>query len=80
MQYFEQSARLSSVSIELIPNIANEPIDVSGWQPLVVAREALEGFGARFAVRGGRTHLRCDLVSDRLCSSSVYPVFSDYVL
>ena len=52
MQYFEQSARLSSVSVQLIPNIANEPIDVSGWQPLVVARESLENLvrGLQFAV------------------------------
>ncbi|MFQ5408583.1 MAG: DUF4349 domain-containing protein [Anaerolineales bacterium] len=58
MQYFEQSARLSSVSIQLIPNVATEPIDVGGWQPFVVAREALEDlvrglqFAADLLIRG----------------------------
>jgi len=42
MQYYEQSAALSSISIQLIANAAVQPISIAGWQPSGVAREALQ--------------------------------------
>ena len=60
MQYYEQSAALSSVSIQLIPNAAVQPISIAGWQPKGVAKEALQSlihtmqslanFGIRFVI------------------------------
>ena len=42
IQYYEQSASLSSISVELRANAAEQPISVGGWQPVGVAKEALE--------------------------------------
>ncbi len=42
IQYFEQSARLSSISVNIIPNEAVQPLSVGGWQPVGVAREAVQ--------------------------------------
>ncbi len=42
MKYYEQSAALSSVSIQLIANAAVQPIIIAGWQPSGVAKEALQ--------------------------------------
>ena len=42
MKYYEQSAALSSISIQLIANAAVQPITIAGWQPKGVAREALQ--------------------------------------
>jgi hypothetical protein len=42
MKYYEQSAALSSISIQLIPNAANQPITVAGWQPKGVAKQAIQ--------------------------------------
>ncbi len=60
MKYYEQSAALSSVSIQLIPNAATQPIITAGWQPSGVAKEALQSlvhtlqslgsFGIRFVL------------------------------
>ncbi len=60
MKYYEQSAALSSVSIQLIPNAAVQPIIIAGWQPSGVAKEALQSlvhtlqslgsFGIRFVL------------------------------
>jgi len=42
IKYLEQSAAFSTVSIDLTPDILSQPIEVGGWQPQGVAREALE--------------------------------------
>jgi hypothetical protein len=42
IKYYEQSAALSSISIQLIANAAVQPISIAGWQPSGVAREALQ--------------------------------------
>jgi hypothetical protein len=60
MKYYEQSAALSSISIQLIANAAVQPITIAGWQPKGVAKEALQSlintlqslasFGIRFVI------------------------------
>jgi hypothetical protein len=42
MKYYEQSAALSSISIQLIANAAVQPISIAGWQPGGVAKEAIQ--------------------------------------
>lgn len=42
IQYFEESARLSSISVNIVPNEAIQPLSVGGWQPVGVAREAVQ--------------------------------------
>jgi hypothetical protein len=42
MQYFEQSARLSAISIELLPDVVSQPLQIGRWQPEGTAKEALE--------------------------------------
>jgi hypothetical protein len=42
MKYYEEASALSAISIELIPNIATQPIEVGGWKPEGVAKQAIE--------------------------------------
>lgn len=42
IQYYEQSAALSSIQVELIANAALQPLSIGGWQPAGVARQALQ--------------------------------------
>jgi hypothetical protein len=42
MQYYEESARLSSISVTLVASIKVEPITVAGWQPEGIAGAALQ--------------------------------------
>ena len=42
MKYYEQSAALSAISVELIPNAAVQPVTIGGWQPQGVARDAVQ--------------------------------------
>jgi hypothetical protein len=42
MQYYEQSAALSAVSVELYANEAVRPVTIGGWQPKGVAKQALQ--------------------------------------
>ena len=42
MQYFEQSARLSAVTMELIPDAAAQPLQIAGWRPEGTAKAAVE--------------------------------------
>lgn len=42
MQYYEQSAAFSAISVELIPDRAVQPIQIGGWEPVGVAKEAIE--------------------------------------
>ncbi|MBC8506828.1 MAG: DUF4349 domain-containing protein [Anaerolineales bacterium] len=42
MQYYEQAAALSSISIDIIADEADQPIQIGGWQPAGVAKDAIE--------------------------------------
>lgn len=42
MQYFEQSAKLSAVTMELIPDAAAQPLQIAGWRPEGTAKAAVE--------------------------------------
>jgi hypothetical protein len=59
MKYYEQSAALSSISVQLFANAAMQPITIAGWQPGGVAKQALQSLIhalqslANFAIRAG---------------------------
>lgn len=42
MKYYEQAAALSSVSVRLLAERANQPIEFAGWQPQGQARDAVQ--------------------------------------
>jgi hypothetical protein len=42
IQYYEQSAALSSVSVELIADKAVQPIQIAGWKPEGIIKNAIE--------------------------------------
>jgi hypothetical protein len=42
IKYYEESARFSSISAELIADAAVQPIEIGGWKPEGVARQAIE--------------------------------------
>lgn len=42
MQYFEQSARLSAITLELIADAAAQPLQIAGWHPEGTAKAAVE--------------------------------------
>lgn len=42
MKYYREAAALSLINLELIPDVLSQPIEVGGWTPEGVAREALE--------------------------------------
>jgi hypothetical protein len=42
IQYYEQSAALSSIQVGLLANAALQPLSVGGWQPSGIARQALQ--------------------------------------
>jgi hypothetical protein len=42
LQFLSQSAAFSSLTINLTPDILSQPIQIAGWQPQGVAREAIE--------------------------------------
>jgi hypothetical protein len=42
MRYYEEATRLAALTVELIPDVANQPIEIGGWHPGAVAREAIE--------------------------------------
>ncbi len=55
-EYLSQSAQFSTITIELIPDALNQPIEIAGWQPRGIAKQAIEslvdalqGFG-EFAI------------------------------
>ena len=41
MQYYEQSAALSLIQVELLVNAAVQPLNIGGWQPKGVANSAI---------------------------------------
>lgn len=42
MKYYEESARLSSIKVELIANQAVQPITTGGWEPVGIIKDAIE--------------------------------------
>jgi hypothetical protein len=42
IQYYEESARLSAISLELIPDEAAQPIQIGGWRPEGTVKVAFE--------------------------------------
>lgn len=42
MQFLEESARLSAISVELIPDVAAQPLQLGSWTPTGTAKEAVE--------------------------------------
>lgn len=40
IQYLSESAALSSISVDLIPDVAAAPLQIGGWQPQGTAKEA----------------------------------------
>jgi hypothetical protein len=42
IQYYDQSAKLSSISVTLIPKESIQPITIGRWQPVGVARNAIQ--------------------------------------
>lgn len=42
MKYLSQSAAFSTITIFLTPDVAAQPVQVAGWQPTGVAKEAVE--------------------------------------
>ncbi len=63
MKYYRESAAMSLISIDLIPDALSQPLQVAGWQPQGVVKEAFESlvrdlqgiadFLIRLAVHGG---------------------------
>jgi hypothetical protein len=42
MRYLSNQAALSTINIELIPDVLNQPVSVGSWEPQGVAKEALQ--------------------------------------
>jgi hypothetical protein len=42
MKYLSQSAAMATISVSLIPDALAQPVDVGGWQPAGVAKNAVE--------------------------------------
>ena len=42
IQYYEQSAAMSAISIDLLANAAVQPLTIGGWQPVGVAKDAVQ--------------------------------------
>lgn len=42
IQFYDQAVALSSVSVELLPNEAVQPLTIGSWQPVGVARNAIQ--------------------------------------
>jgi hypothetical protein len=41
IQYYEQSARLSSITVDMIPDVAAQPLQIGGWHPEGTAKDAV---------------------------------------
>jgi hypothetical protein len=48
IEYYEQSAAMSAIALELIPDALSQPLEVGGWRPQGVAKEALEALVRAF--------------------------------
>lgn len=48
MKYYSESAAMSAVTVQLIPDALAQPFEVGGWKPAGVVREAVEALVAAF--------------------------------
>lgn len=48
MKYYSESAAMSAVTVALIPDALAQPIEVGGWKPQGVAKEAIEALVRAF--------------------------------
>ncbi|HJW89057.1 MAG TPA: DUF4349 domain-containing protein [Anaerolineales bacterium] len=48
--YYERSAALSSITVDLVANEAVQPIKIGGWEPVGVAKSAIEALVAALQV------------------------------
>ena len=46
MKYYQESAALSLISISLEPDVLSQPLEVGGWKPQGVAKDAIEALVA----------------------------------
>lgn len=42
IKYYEESAALSSISVELTASLAVQPLTIAGWEPVGVAKDAIQ--------------------------------------
>ena len=42
MKYYQESAAMSLISIDLTPDVLSQPLEVGGWKPQGVAKDAIE--------------------------------------
>ncbi len=42
IQYYEQASALSSISVDILANEAVQPLSIGGWQPVGVAKSAIQ--------------------------------------
>lgn len=42
IQYYQQASALSAISVELVPNEIAQPLTIGGWQPVGVAKDAVQ--------------------------------------
>jgi hypothetical protein len=42
IQYYQESARLSAISVDLIPDVATQPLQIGQWRPEGTAKQAVE--------------------------------------
>ncbi len=42
MKYYEESAAMSAISVELVANEAVQPLTIGGWQPVGTAKDAVQ--------------------------------------
>jgi len=55
IQYYEQSARLSSISVDLIPDVAAQPLTIGRWQPEGTAKAAIQALIGALKFLGNAT-------------------------
>jgi hypothetical protein len=48
MKYYSESAAMSAVTVQLIPDVLAQPIEVGGWKPQGIAKEAIEALVRAF--------------------------------
>lgn len=48
MKYYSESAAMSAVTVQLLPDALNQPLEVGGWKPQGVAKQAIEALVRAF--------------------------------
>lgn len=63
IQYLSESARLSAISVDLIPDVAAQPLEIGGWRPEGTVKEAFTALiqGLRFLGNAAIYVLICGL-------------------